>query len=124
MLTADTTIASGNAVAYLTRLCGHLSKLSSLGPRPGHSPRLHAGRGQPPAVLHIEHTQTTATITLTWGCLSLAATPAQLAVRAEADTEQNLRRIEEMITARLLKFSRRRENLDIRWNPGPGSLPP
>jgi hypothetical protein len=121
VLTAETSIATGNAGAYLARLCEHLSKLSSASRLPGHGPRLHAGGGQPPAVLHIEHTQTAGTITLAGGRLTLAATHSQLAVRAEASSQQNLQRIQEMITARLLKFSRRREHLDIRWSPGPDS---
>jgi len=54
--------------------------------------------------------------------LTLTATDSSLAVRAEASSEQNLRRIEEMTTGRLLKFSRRHEHLDIQWNPGPDTL--
>jgi hypothetical protein len=119
VLSAETSIATSNGSAYLTRLCQHLSKLSSRSRLTAHSPRMHAGGGQPPAALHIEHTQTTGTITMAWGRLTLTATDSRLALRAEADSQQNLQRIEEMTTGRLLKFSRRHEHLDIQWSPGP-----
>jgi hypothetical protein len=116
---AETSITTGNAAAYLTRLCGHLSKLNSPGRLPGPGPHLHAGGSRPPAVVHIEYTQTAETVILAWGRLAVTATPGQLAVRAEAGSQENLQRIQDMITARLLKFSRRREHLDIQWRPGP-----
>jgi hypothetical protein len=74
---------------------------------------MHAG-GQPPAVLHVEHTADAGTITLAWGQLRLRATARELVIRADAATEDDLRRIQDMTAGRLLKFGRR-ENLDIGW---------
>jgi hypothetical protein len=74
---------------------------------------MHAG-GQPPAVLHVEHTADAGTITLAWGQLTLRATARELVIRADAASEDDLRRIQDMTAGRLLKFGRR-EDLDVRW---------
>jgi hypothetical protein len=113
---AETHIPTSAAAAYLARLCGHLSKISAPGRLSGHGPRLHGGAGQPPLVLHAEHTQDTGAITLTWGQLTLHAASDALTVRADADSPENLQRIQDMVTARLRKFGRR-EQLVIQWHP-------
>lgn len=116
MPSAETRIPTTNAADYLARLCGHLSKLASASRFPGHGPMLHARGGQPPAVLHAEHTQDAGTVTLSWGQLALRASAGELTVRASADNQENLRRIQEMTAGRLAKFARR-EHLDIQWTP-------
>ena len=113
MPSAETRIRTGNAAAYLTRLCGHLAKLAAPHRLQGHASRPHAG-GQPPAVLHVEHTGDAGAIALTWGQLTLRATAGELLIRADAASQDSLRRIQEMTAGRLLKFGRR-EDLDIRW---------
>ena len=112
MPSAETTIRTPNGAAYLARLCGHLDKLAAPG-RFGHTPRMHAG-GQPPAVLHVEHTADAGAITLSWGRLTLRATAGELMIRADAASGDDLHRIQDMTAGRLLKFGRR-EDLDIRW---------
>ena len=116
MPSAQTRIRTPNAAAYLARLCGHLSKLASASRLPGHGPRMHARGGQPPAVLHAEHTHDTGTITLSWGQLTLRATADELTIHAAADSRENLQRVQDMTAGRLAKFGRR-EHLDIRWTP-------
>jgi len=44
----------------------------------------------------------------------MQALPGRLAVRAEAADQENLRRIQELLTARLQKFGRR-EHLTVTW---------
>jgi hypothetical protein len=110
---AQARIRTPNAAAYLARLCGHLAKLASPRRFPGHGLQLHAG-GQPPAVLHTEHTRDAGTITLTWGQLTLHATADELTIRADAGTQENLHRIQDMTAGRLHKFGHR-ERLDIQW---------
>ena len=126
MPSAQTRIRTQNAAAYLARLCGHLAKLASPRRFPGHGLQPHAG-GQPPAVLHAEHTRDSGTITLTWGQLTLHAAADELTIRADAGTQENLHRIQEMTAGRLHKFGRR-ERLDIQWTavtgPGPSSPGP
>ena len=116
MPSAQTRIRTGNAAAYLARLCGHLAKLAAPRRFPGPRPQLHAGGGEPPAVLHTEHTPDAGTITLTWGQLTLHATADELTIRADAGTQENLHRIQDMTASRLHKFGRR-EHLDIQWTP-------
>jgi hypothetical protein len=113
MPSAETRIRTANAAAYLDRLCGHLAKLAAPGRSHGHGPRLHAG-GQPPAVQHVEHTAGAGIITLAGGTLTLRATEGELMIRAEAASQDDLNRIQDMTAGRLLKFGRR-EDLDIRW---------
>ena len=119
MPSAQTRIRTQNAAAYLARLCGHLAKLTSPRRFPGHGSQPHAGR-QPPAVLHAEHTRDAGTITLAWGQLTLHATADELTIRADADSQENLHRIQDMTASRLYKFGRR-EHLDIKWTPVTGT---
>ena len=113
MPSAETSIRTPNAAAYLARLCGHLAKLAGPGRFHGHGPRLHVG-GQPPAVQHVEQSADAGSITLAWGELTLRATDDELMIRADAASQEDLHRIQDMTAGRLLKFGRR-ENLDIRW---------
>ena len=121
MPSAQTRVRTQNAAAYLARLCGHLAKLTSPRRFPGHGSQPHAG-SQPPAVLNAEHTRDAGTITLTWGQLTLHATADELTIRADAGSQENLHRIQDMTAGRLHKFGRR-EHLDIQWTPvtGPAS---
>ena len=119
MPSAETRIETGNAEAYLARLCGHLGKLAAPRRFPGHAPRSHAGAA-PPAVLRVEQETGAAAITLAWGQLTLRATAGELMIRADASSEEYLHRIEDMTAGRLRKFGRR-EDLDIRWTPVAGA---
>ncbi len=119
MPSAETRIRTANAAAYLARLCGHLSKLAPASRSPGHGPRLHARGGQP-AVLQAGHTHDTGTVTLSWGQLTLHAAAGELTIRANADNQENLQRIQDMTAGRLTRFARR-EHLDIQWTPVAGT---
>ena len=119
MPSARTRIRTQNSAAYLARLCGHRAKLTSRRRFPGHGSRLHAD-SQPPAVLNVEHTRDAGTITLTWGQLTLHATADELTIQADAGTQENLQRIQDMTASRLHKFGRR-EHLDIQWTPVTGT---
>lgn len=119
MPSAETHIKTANAADYLTRLCGHLSKLGQASWFPGHGPRMHA-RGGRPAVPQAEHTRDAGTITLSWGQLTLRAAADELTIRATADSQEDLQRMQEMTVARLTLFGRR-EHLDIQWTPVTGT---
>lgn len=120
MPSAHAHVTTPNAAAYLARLSGHLTRMSTRRRFPGHRPRRHADSGPPPAVLHTEQSHDTATITISWGTLRLHAASDRLTIRAEARSDQDLRRIQDMATTRLLTFGRR-EHLDIRWTPVPAA---
>ena len=121
MVTAEADIQTSHAASYLERICGHLGKMSAAGhrlvPRPGAHGR---GRG-PPEVRGVEHSTTQGSVMLDWGRWTMRATPRALAIRAEAADEDSLQRIQDLLTARLLKFGRR-EHLAIQWR-RPGTPP-
>ncbi len=114
MITAEADIRTEHAAGYLERLCGHAGKMGAAGQRLGHRPRSHARGGDPPEVRHVECSGTEGTVSLIWGQWSMRASPGLLAVRAEADDEESLRRIQDLLTARLQK-SGRREHLTVDW---------
>jgi hypothetical protein len=114
MPAAEADIRTDNAARYLERLCGHAAKMGQAGHRLGHRRPAH-GRGDgPPEVRRVEGTGTEATVTLDRGQWTMQALPGRLAVRAEAAGEEDLRRIQDLLTARLERFGRR-EHLTVTW---------
>jgi hypothetical protein len=88
--------------------------MGAAGYRLGHRPPSHAGGGVPPEVRRVECSGTEGTVSLNWGQWTMRAFPGLLAVRAEAADEESLRRIQDLLTARLQKFGRR-EHLTVNW---------
>jgi hypothetical protein len=112
MLTAEAVIRTEQPERYVARLGKHAAKMG------GHAflPRAH-GRGHaPPEVRHAEWTATSGTVRLDWGGWTMQAEPGALRLRAEAADEAGLRRIQDMLTVRLERFSRR-EHLTVTWQP-------
>ena len=89
MVTAEADIRTEHAARYLARLCGHAGQMATAGRRPGH---------RQPGLGPVDH----------------AGLPGRLAVRAEAADQESLRRIQDLLTARLQKFGRR-EHLTVHW---------
>ena len=114
MLTAEADIRTEHAARYLARLCGHAGKMRTAGRRLGHRRPSHAPGDAPPEVRQVECSGTEGTVSLDWGQWTMQAFPGRLAVRAEAADQENLRRIQELLTARLQKFGRR-EHLTVTW---------
>jgi len=114
MPAAEAHIPTDHAASYLTRLCDHIGKLGQAGHRPPHRRAAHGRGGGPPEIRHVERGATEATVTLNWGQWVMQARPGLLAVRTEAADEENLRRIQDLLTARLEKFGRR-EHLAVTW---------
>ena len=121
MPAAEARIPTPNAGRYLARLGQHVGKM---GRRLHHQPRSHAGGGAPPAIRHARWSDTDATLALDRGQCTLHAEPGVLMLRAEADSEDNLTQIQDLIAGRLEKFGRR-EHLTVTWRPtyGPGGTP-
>jgi hypothetical protein len=116
MPTAEADIRTRHATRYLTRLCSHAGKMGTAGARLGHRPRSHARGGTPPEVRHVEYSGTEGTVSLNWGRWTMQASPGLLTVRAEAADEDSLRRIQDLLAARLQRFGRR-EGLTVNWRP-------
>jgi hypothetical protein len=114
MLTAEADIKTEHAARYLERVCGHAGKMGAAGHRLGHRPSSHARGDGPPEVRHVECSGAEGTVSLNCGRWTMRALPGLLAVRAEAADEQSLRRIQDLLTARLQKFGRR-EHLTVNW---------
>jgi hypothetical protein len=119
MLTAETRVQSEHPARYLTQLCQHASKM---GGHLRHRQRSHDGDGGPPQIRHAECSETDGIVTLDIGRWTMQATPGVLRIRAEADSEENLRRIQDLLTTRLEKIGRR-DRLTVSWQaaetPGP-----
>jgi hypothetical protein len=114
MPTAEADIETEHAARYLARLCGHADKMGTAGRRLGHRRPSHAHGDVPAEVWRVECSGTKGTVSLDWGQWTMRAFPGRLAVRAEAADEANLRRIQDLVTARLQRFGRR-EHLTVNW---------
>ena len=113
MPASEATVETGHPGRYLTQLCQHASKM---GASRLHRPRGHVGGGEPPEIRHAEWSATDGTVTLNWGQWTMHAAPGALTLHAEADTGENLRRIQDLVTARLEKIGRR-DHLAVKWQP-------
>lgn len=133
MLTAEAVVQTGNLARYIARMCRHASQMSARAEQPGrhlrHRPGGLRGGDTPPEVQHAEWSDTEGTVTLNWGRWTLQAAGRTLTVHAEAADEQNLQRIQDLLTARLTSFGRR-EHLTVNWQrppavsePGPATRP-
>ena len=116
MPTAEASIKTEHAARYLAWLCGHLGKMGAAGHRLGHRRPSHAPGGTPPEARRADCSETEGTVCLNWGQWTMRARPGLLVIRAEAADEDSLRRIQDLLTARLQKFGRR-EHLAVTWRP-------
>ncbi|MDQ2813286.1 MAG: DUF2218 domain-containing protein [Actinomycetota bacterium] len=113
MPASQATIWTGNPGRYLTQLCQHASKM---GKSRLHRPRSHAGGGEPPQIEHADWTETDGTVTLNGGQWTMHAAPGTLMLRAEAGNDEDLKSLQDLLTARLEKIGRR-DNLAVNWQP-------
>lgn len=107
---AEARVRTQNPSRHLVHLCQHAKKLDHSGLRRLHG---HAGRAAP-AVLGVEWTASAGTLRLTLGTCILHAEGDTLTVRAEADDEASLKRLQELITADLERFGRR-DGVTVSW---------
>ena len=112
MPSAEAHVETARASRYLAQLCQHASKMG----RPRHRPRMHIGGGTPPGIQRAEWSATEGALVLDWGRCTLHASADALTLRASAPDEENLSRIQDLLTARLESFGRR-EQLKVTWQP-------
>lgn len=115
MLTAEAQVETTRSSRYLVQLCSHAAKI---GGTHGHRPRAHGG-GDADAFRDVQVTaewsETHGTVTFTpRGRCTIQATPDALTLHVEAADEQDVRRIQEVIT-RDLDRSGRRDHLTVNW---------
>ncbi len=118
MPTTEARIPTERASRYLVQLCRHANQM---GRHRITRPPAHAGHSMPAGVT-AEWSDTAGTISAGGASCILRATPDALLLRAEAADEDSLRRLREMITRNLTRFSRR-EPLTVAWH-GLDATPP
>ena len=110
MPTVEAQVPTDRASRYLTQLCRHLGQMS----RMRHQPSTHQDGQAPPAVQHVDWTDTSGTIRFPQGTCTLSATADTLTVRIDADDEDALRRLQDGIGRRLDTIGRR-DQLTVHW---------
>jgi hypothetical protein len=111
---AEARIDTDRPSRYLVQFCKHAA---AMGSGRGHQLRAHAegvsATGRP--TIRAEWSDTSGTVTFDpWGTCHLRAGDTELLVRVQATSDDNLERIEEIVTADLGRFSR--QELSIGWH--------
>ncbi|GGN79561.1 hypothetical protein GCM10011579_064170 [Streptomyces albiflavescens] len=120
---AEARVPTNRPSRYLVQLCKHFS---NKGRHLGHRARSHnggdavppAGMHMPPDLkpdqIHVEWSETQGVLSLPWGRCTLDAEADALMLRAEADDEEGLRRLQDLLEAHIGRFGRRDE-LRVDW---------
>jgi cytochrome P450 len=110
MFTATARVPTDRAGRYLAQLCRHAAQLGHFDRHERHG---HAPAGTPIAARD-ERSGREGSIEFSWGCCILQATDDSLILRAEADSQERLQRIQDGIAARLERIGRR-DGLAVTW---------
>ncbi|MFD4560899.1 DUF2218 domain-containing protein [Streptomyces sp. NPDC058469] len=128
MPTSEAHIPTDRPSRYLVQLCKHFD---NKGRHLSHRPRTHTLPELRPDQIQVEWTDTDGTLRLPWGQCTLQALPGTLRVHVEADGQENLERLQELVGTHIGRFSRR-DPLRVEWQPsgaavdapGEGAVPP
>jgi hypothetical protein len=114
MLTAEAQIDTEHPSRYLAQLRRHAA---AMGGARGHRLRAHAGAQAGREVqVHAKWSEADGAISFDpWGTCTITASADRLVLRAEAADEENLRRIQDVLTRDIDRFGRR-ERLTITWH--------
>jgi len=115
---AEAVIHTADPARYIARLRRHTARMGEhthFVPRHGRRPPGPGSTHTPPRVTHAEWSDTHGAITMNWGQWTAQAAPGTLTLHAEAADQENLKRIQEMLTSRLETFGRR-EHLQLTWH--------
>ncbi|MGW1550508.1 DUF2218 domain-containing protein [Streptomyces sp. NPDC002346] len=122
---AEAHVRTDRPSRYLVQLCKHFS---NKGGHLKHRPRNHHGgasgettsaaRHQPleidPDQISVEWSDSLGTVSLPWGECVLQASEGELVLRVEAGAEENLRRLQDLLTMHIGRFGRR-DQLRVEW---------
>jgi hypothetical protein len=109
MLTAETHIQTERPSRYLVQLCKHADSINHK------TLNLHARKAQArPQVQHVEWSNADGILIFSSGRCTMKAGPDTLTVRVEATNEEDLQRIQNLITRNLERFGRR-DQLKVSW---------
>ena len=122
MLTVEAQIETERPSRYLVQLCKHAASMGG-----AHEPRVHLRDmlARREVRVHAEWSDTHGTVTFNpWGRCTIHANANTLTLRIEAANEEDLRRIQDIVTRDLDRFSRR-DHLTVNWHGGeaPGQAP-
>jgi hypothetical protein len=107
MPTAEAHVQTERPSRYLVQLCQHFNhKGSFLG---SHRPEFLR-----PELMNVEWSADHGTVSFGWGQCTMQAGQGVLILRAEADSEENLRRVQDVVTRNLSRFGRR-DRLTVTW---------
>lgn len=130
MLTAEAQVETDRPSRYLVQLCKHFD---NKGRHLGHRPRTHRGEdAQAPSETHmpaavrpdqiqVEWTDTHGRLRLPWGTCTLETGVDVLILHAQSPDEESLRRLQDLVTTHLTRFSRR-DPLRVDWQPSEASV--
>lgn len=114
MPAAEAEIETDRPSRYLVQLCKHAASMNG----GHHGARRHsssAGRGE--VDVQAEWSATRGVVTFKpWGRCTLTAESAKLNLCVEANREDDLRRIQEIVASDIDRFGRR-DGLKVRWRP-------
>ncbi|MFD4501395.1 DUF2218 domain-containing protein [Streptomyces sp. NPDC058457] len=126
---AEAHVTTDRPSRYLVQLCKHFS---NKGRHLGHRPRSHhtgadetasAARHKPldiaPDQIRVEWSDTHGRVTLPTGECELRAAEGELFLRFEADTDEDLRTLQDLLTMHVGRFGRRDE-LRVEWHESTG----
>ncbi|HEV8559955.1 MAG TPA: DUF2218 domain-containing protein [Actinophytocola sp.] len=117
MPTAEAEVRTDRPSRYLVQLCRHASQMGRhrITRVPAHLSGDPEARHDIPAHIDAEWSDTQGVVSVDGGRCTLRATPDTLILRAEADTEEKLQRMQDLITRNLTRFSRR-DPLTVNWH--------
>ncbi|WP_405847833.1 DUF2218 domain-containing protein [Streptomyces sp. NBC_01518] len=110
-LTAEARIPTDRPSRYLVQLCKHFA---NKGRHLTHRPRTHTLPELRPDQIQVEWTDSDGTLRLPWGQCTLRALPGTLLARVEADDQENLERLQVLVSTHIDRFSRR-DPLRVEW---------
>jgi len=112
MLTAEAHVQTSQPGRYLAQLSRHAQQVHRMRHRP-HSPNERDAQPSP-KVKHAEWSETRGSIDFGWGRCTLQANGALLTLRAEAADEEDLQRVQDIVTRDIERFGSR-EHLKVSW---------
>ena len=113
MPTVEAEIQTERPSRYLTQICKHAAAM-----RAGdHGLLIHLSNARREVQVHADWSDTRGVITFSpWGKCTVTANTHTLTLRVDAADEENLRKIQDIITKDLDRFSRR-DALSVKWQP-------
>jgi hypothetical protein len=113
MLTAQAQVATARPSRYLVQLCKHFTHNGRhLPPHPGTDRGDEHASPEPQA--HVEWSGTRGTVDFGWSRCTMQVTGHTLTLRAEADNEENLQRVQELVAEHLNRFASR-DRPEMKW---------